>query len=410
MKPSLFVAMTAMAAPVVFGAGFDLLANPVVNRDAGAAVALQNASSSGPDVIVAALDQTIRWGEDGGITAFSMGTLSCNVGDQELLWYPTTPDHPVIAQNLYRYSDGRFEQIGMSWLKHGVGTLNLSYCGTCQPTMGITLGVGCADPYTPDLNGFQLLMGPRSEVNAHTGSFPFPPGGGFQVGDLPKRLQVHDADLDPARNPGARYFLEGQYVTADDAAAGNADNNVSHRGVDVIDVAGAYHLDFGAHAMQPLEPAIAAWQALDPAVDLVKARVPGEGLFIVGSRAIELGGGQWRYEYAVYNMNSDRSAGAFAVKLPAGVQISNPGFHDVDYHSGEPFSGADWQASERFGRLIWSTVSYATDPSANALRWGTLYNFRFDADRPPNPNGVVEIALFKPGTPAKVFLQTNAPG
>ena len=32
-------------------------------------------------------------------------------------------------------------------------------------------------------------------------------------------------DLDPAQNAGALYFGEGHYVTPDDAAAGNDDNN-----------------------------------------------------------------------------------------------------------------------------------------------------------------------------------------
>ena len=33
--------------------------------------------------------------------------------------------------------------------------------------------------------------------------------------------------------------------------------------------------------------------------------------------------------------------------------------------------------------MTWSTETFATNQNANAIRWGTLYNFRFDADRPP---------------------------
>ena len=41
----------------------------------------------------------------------------------------------------------------------------------------------------------------------------------FETGNsIFKRLQVLNTDLDPALNPGAQYFVEGQYVTKDDAA------------------------------------------------------------------------------------------------------------------------------------------------------------------------------------------------
>jgi len=33
--------------------------------------------------------------------------------------------------------------------------------------------------------------------------------------------------------------------------------------------------------------------------------------------------------------------------------------------------------------LTWSTETFADNPNANAIRWGTLYNFRFDADQSP---------------------------
>ena len=92
--------------------------------------------------------------------------------------------------------------------------------------------------------------------------------------------------------------------------------------------------------------------------------------------------------------------------------MTNVGFHDVDYHSGEPFDGTDWASTvvqDSTGqRLLWSTEDYAQNTDANALRWGTLYNFRFDLDVPP-ALGELTLGLFRPGTPSSVVTQTWIP-
>ena len=74
----------------------------------------------GVDVIVGDLNGVANWGSVGDIAAFSVGTTSCNVGDEQLLWEAPNSNHPVIGQNMYHLKDGRFEQVGMSWLKHGL--------------------------------------------------------------------------------------------------------------------------------------------------------------------------------------------------------------------------------------------------------------------------------------------------
>ena len=77
---------------------------------------------------------------------------------------------------MYRYLNGTFQQIGMSWLKHGFASTNSPGCGTCQqpPQGGGALGIGCTDAYGSGLNGSQGNLGPRSEVNASTGAYPWP--------------------------------------------------------------------------------------------------------------------------------------------------------------------------------------------------------------------------------------------
>ncbi|HKQ63257.1 MAG TPA: hypothetical protein VJS92_18355 [Candidatus Polarisedimenticolaceae bacterium] len=363
-----------------------------------------------PDVIVGDIDGIFRYGASGGITAYSIGTWSCNVGTCWLNWFSETNQHPVIGQNMFRLKDGRFEQIGQSWLKHGFFALSDELCSTdCHETNGEHLGVNCADPYEAGLNGYQPGLGPKFEVDASQGAFLYPFTGLGQAGNaIFKRLQVHDADLAPALNAGAVYFVEGQYVTADDAQANNDDNNASHREVAISEpVIGSYAATL-VGPTQITEPAIHAWQVRDPGVMETPVDVPADGRFIVAARATDLGGGTWHYEYAVHNLNSSRSAQSFSVPLPGGTHVTNVGFHDVDYHSGEPFDGTDWTATVGATAVTWSTASFAVEPNANALRWGTLYNFRFDADVMPGTD-VVTLGLFRPGTPGSATFSTLAP-
>lgn len=81
-----------------------------------------------PDVIVGSLPSIKKWGTVGGITGYSVATTSCNIGNAYLKWCDTNNanvpctknEHPVISQNMYRLMpNGQFEQIGMSWVKHG---------------------------------------------------------------------------------------------------------------------------------------------------------------------------------------------------------------------------------------------------------------------------------------------------
>ena len=138
--------------------------------------------------------------------------------------------------------------------------------------------------------------------------------------------------------------------------------------------------------------------------------VPDEGLFIVAYKVGDNGDGTWHYEYAVFNLNSDLSGRSFSVPILADSVITNIGFRDVDYHSGEPYDGTDWavDVDPVGGSVTWSTDDYATNPNANALRWSTMYNFSFDADSPPEDRPR-EHRPVRAGGPSSVAVFVEAP-
>ncbi|MFQ5410929.1 MAG: c-type cytochrome [Phycisphaerae bacterium] len=366
----------------------------------------------GPDVIVGDLMDVTNYPSLGGIEAFAVGTTSCNIGDENLSWVAGTNQHPVIGQNMFRLKNDRFVQIGQSWLKHGFFALTENACGCgCNGVGGSALGVGCSDPYCCGLNGQQGGLGPKSEVNPHTGFFPYPwinRGNQGDTGDsVYKRVQVRISDLDPTQDGGGTYFVEGHYVAPDDATAGNGNNNASYRPVTVSGSGSAWSIGLASSTVRE-KPGILAWHDVDPTVGAGSVHAPNDGRFWVAAKATNMGGGVWHYEYAIQNLNSDRSCGAFTVPITPGTVVFNVGFHDVDYHSGEPYDGTDWTVSVAGNSVTWATEDFNTNPDANALRWGTLYNFWFDCNTSLS-SATLTLQLFKPGNPTSISLISRGP-
>jgi hypothetical protein len=374
----------------------------------------------GPDVTVCDLTGPTKWGTIGSVTSYSIGTRSYNAGTANLNWIDGSSNHPVIPQNIYRLKDGRFEQLGMSWLKHSFCALQEGQCGTCPPLGGCLsyLQPGCSDPYTSARNGDQNRLGPRNEVNAFTGVFPWPHGLRNVTGNaLFKRIQVNNDDLNPTLNPGAYYFGEAEYVARDDATWGNGTNNASYRRILVGALSGGgYTLSFTGNTART-SPAIQAWKDFggpggtpDPDVTITNVDVPGEGRYVAGYKVTDLGGGTWHYEFAIQNINSDISGGSFEIPLQPGTVITNAGFHDVNYHSGEPYDNTDWTNTVTSTSIRWaSPQTFAQNPNSNALRWATLYNFRFDANAAPT-TGNATLGLFKPAEEQSVAFSSRVPG
>lgn len=383
---------------------FCLLAVPVAH-------AVDNVCDPGeaPDLVIGDIQDKGRYGVVGDITGFAVGNYTCNLGTCQGNWLANVPQHPLFGQNMFRLKGGRLEHIGQSWLKHGFSALQTTICSSsCLPGSSTALGVNCSDPYTWSLNGAQARLGPKFEVNANTGVYPYPATNGTLTGDaIYKRLQVHHADLDPAQNAGAQYFVELQVIAPDDSTGRNQHNNASYRPVTVTGSAGNYDFTLTG-TTQRAKAGIEAWKAVDPAVAQTDVSDGENGRIIVAGKATQLSAFLWHYEYAVQNMNSQRAVGSFQVPIPPGTSVTNIGFHDVEYHSGEPFDGTDWIGEAGPTAVSWSTNKFSENPNANALRWGTLYNFRFDADVAPATHEVA-LGIFRPGTPTSVSASTVTP-
>ena len=174
----------------------------------------------------------------GGWHAYSFATTACNVGDVPINWGPGgSSNHPVIGQNFFRIADGRIEQLGQSYVKHGFCAVNENSCGTCQAT-----------PLRDARGGLRghLQRHPQRRRRRRR-----------QVGRDPRARQCSRSAQRPARatpccadacrfatvsgpTPGELYIAEAQYVTNHDQPIGNARNNASWRqvGVDPADFLG----------------------------------------------------------------------------------------------------------------------------------------------------------------------------
>lgn len=365
----------------------------------------------GGDVVYSDIDGVSQFGPVGGVYAYTYGTYTCNIGTGNLRWGNSWQGSPSVGFNAYRLHNGRILQIGQSWCKTACCAAAGDGCSLgCNGVGGSMLGAGCRDVYGSGYNAGQGGLAKRSEINAFTGVHSGIRGAGS--GALDGRMQVTAADLTTANFPGALYFAEGVYVGSDDAPSGNALNNASYRR---LSVGGSGALAFGG-STQVGVPAIYAWRdhglgvgVPDPSVTITNVDVPDEGRFIVGHKVRDLGNGTWRYDYAIFNLNSDRAGGALIIPIPAGTTVTNAGFHDINYHSGEVYDSTDWTIRITGDSVGWaSPQTFAQNPNSNALRWGTMYNFWFDADRPPT-SGNATLGLFKTFATPSVQFATSVP-
>ncbi|MDG2200079.1 MAG: hypothetical protein P8K80_02740 [Phycisphaerales bacterium] len=400
---------TALSAAIAL-VGMILIAETVVTADRG----LGNNGTDcfrfgGPDVIVGDLRGVSNYSSVDGIEAFAFGTESCNVGDEVLLWNEGTNQKPVIGQSFYQYKDGRIRMLGQGWLKHGFFALSDNWCGCgCTGTDGTVLGIGCSDLYSSGLNGQQSNMGPKYEVNAFTGEYPYPPTNGSATGNgIYKRVQVKISDLDPAQNGGGIYFVEAQYVSPDDAAAGNHFNNSSWTFAEVTGSGDSWYINPGFTNTVRESQVLRVWPFLDLDAAVHDVYVENEGLVLVACKVRPYGDGTWQYDYAIQNFNSDRCISSFEIPLAPGAEVTEVGFHDVDYHSGSPVDGTDWSWAVGSDKIRWECPEeYDDNIWANAIRWGTTYSFQFVCNVNPE-EAESTLGVFKPPVADSKAMSTS---
>ena len=388
----------------------------------------------GPDVIVGDLIDLVQLdnGAVNGRVGISLGTDACNKGTENVEWL-ALPDnrHPFIPQNLYRMSGGatnneRFEQIGQSWGKHAFAAASSNTCGFgCNGVGGDHLGSGCSDAYGAGLNGAQDLIGSRAWVNPFTGFFAQNPDPNDHSGHVhapadptAHRILVDVDDLNTSLNPGATYFAEAEYIVPHEGTwcqahptECNMYNNASYRQCSVIGINQPFSFNFVGNTVRE-QPALMAWAGAT--VNEGEPDPGNDGIFFVGYKVTGPNAGVWHYEYAVYNQNLDRAIQSFEV-VYAGFPpiLSNVGFHAPPQHPGFPhdgtqgevgYSSTPWTFTDNGFSGTWNCETFVQNQNANAIRFGTLYNFRFDSTAPPAET-TANIGFFKTGSPISVKVQ-----
>lgn len=368
-----------------------------------------------------------------GTVALGMETFGANQGNVKIPWFASPQvDHPIIAQNLYRINvDGRLEQIGLAWLKHAWFALQQGGCATCIPHgNGQMLGIGCADTYSVGNNTAQGDLGPRWEIkpneNRWMDGFSWN-GSHFSQGlghgnNVMHRLRVRMDDLDDQPS-GAQYWYESVYYMLRDYGDANENdlvefpenmfNNAAHRRTNVTYNGGTSFSFVNATSSTP-GPIVQAWG------DVRELASPkDDGLVYVSSRAVDVGGGNFRYEYVVMNLSLDTEVESITIPIN-GATVTDIGFHaPVDgywtdattFVNESPFDLQPWDSLVDGDSVTFSAQAPEGTLLTNTIRFATAYTFWFTADSSP-AEGANQMTLIPhlPGTVNELTAGVTVPG
>ncbi|MFG0246504.1 MAG: GC-type dockerin domain-anchored protein [Phycisphaerales bacterium JB052] len=368
---------------------------------------LAGTSLAGPDILVSQITGAQSYGAINDYQSFSFGDITCNIGDAPFTYVDSTNQHPVFTSSIYRLRDGRFEQVGLGFVGHTFFPLQSNACDLgCNPASPGMLGDGCSDTMGAGLAGSQAGLGPRSEVSAYSGDFPYPFTTINQSGNpVYKRVKAIVGDISDI---SAMYFVETQYISNEEQTDAARNNNTSYRRLSFTPGSNTPQLSGDTFAGQA---AIYAWQSIEPSVMITPVQIPGDGLVHVASNATDLGDGTWRYDYAVHNLNSERGISSFSIPIGLNRFVSDQSFHDITYLDDvdSDIDGTDWMLDNMGGYAGWTTGQHFDDnPLANAIRWGTTYSFSMVSPYAPTTKAA-ELGMFDDDGLDAVVAQIVAP-
>ncbi|MEO6594042.1 MAG: hypothetical protein ABIP94_04745 [Planctomycetota bacterium] len=351
-----------------------------------------------------------------GEVGMAMLNEMCNPGTVTIPWFAAMqPNHPKFGFLIVRVAGGRIEQISdRSMCKHAFVSTNFSGpCGSCiNPGTGTVMGVNCSDTYGAGNNADRTWLGPADEIDPWLGVWN-PVGSYFDIGDpsqagypLPadgvrslnsagfdsvkNRVTVKEADL---LTPGAQYFY-GIHLIHQGEALANRGDNLASRGMTPAYGSGVW--SFGNNAVaQSWGSILQQWPGASVSSG---SNGNNDGRFFVASKVAPLGGGLFRYEYAVHNADNNRGGATFRLPIDANATASNFTFRDIDSNALN-----NWVATRVGNEIVF------TAPANNPLNWNTIYNFGFDANyQPADGVSTFDEARMGPGA-LTVSVPTRVP-
>ncbi len=322
-----------------------------------------------------------------------------NVGVGDVQWEaPLAEVHPMLAWAMYRESAGVFEQIGISTVKHAFNAQN----NDCPCASGPVLWAGgCSDVYGTFTNADRSNLAPRDEIAAHpvdwdscgsfmdpecddVRNFPTPANG------LERRLHVAEADLQVT---GANYYIEAWYLVKDDIDIFNT------MGWLKVTPNGPGFWTFSLDTSLANGPSLDAWvpRGTLTASESAQVQDSGEGKFEVASKAVDLGGGLHRYEYALMNFDFDRRLNGFSVPLEPGSTVTQLAFSDAT-----DVTSDDWTPTVGATSVSWNA------PVGLGADWGEMRRMAFTVDQAPLVYSVTVLPL-EAGTPNSFAVAAPVP-
>jgi hypothetical protein len=113
----------------------------------------------------------------------------------------------------------------------------------------------------------------------------------------------------------------------------------------------------------------------------------GEGHLTVAVKVVDLGAGQYRYNYMIENHDYDPQVQTVELPLSDLASLTNFVFADTDEDLGN-----DWTFSRSNDTLTLQA------PIGNEIDWGILYSFSFTTDSMPQAGQVTLTGLENAGT------------